>query len=550
MKKPEREDEEKFNLWKSAVNTAETLIFLLIFLATLLGLYLLNDYTNYHKKETIISRKYEENQIDHGKQDRVRKAIGGEDQVEEQNAEATEKKTMTTQAVPGENQEIEMDGVDDKRKSAVLAQIVDAETGKTIPVEGAVFELYKDDGTRQILNAYYPDKVSYREFVTTDKGNFYLPEKIFQGDYKFHEKTTPEGYERSEDKKFRVGTPSDWTEPYLVDIPLSPSKDRICVQICDRESGKSVSGGHFVVLAEEDIQTLDGTIRYRKGERVGEIICDATGYGESEELYLGTYSLHEKEIPRYYAGIEKKPEIVTEKKDEQKPEVHEIEMEKTKINLKLVDERYPQMTIEGAKFQIVIDSNGSTSDSNSVNSAKMVKVVKTDETGSAVLTDLEKNTTYRIRQMKAPGDYYLDPMEYELTVDEWGRIDGDAQVTLSLTNRMLRVTVRAVDAILKRGSSGVRFSLYDADKHLIDAWSEDGNGRMFTELSAGTYYLEREGRFSKQYELTVRDEVGVQEWKISTITWKGVLALVGAVLAVTGLVLVGKFGRKNRHFRS
>ena len=294
------------------------------------------------------------------------------------------------------------------------------------------------------------------------------------------------------------------------------------------------------MLAEKDVQTMDGTIRYRKGERVGEIICDETGYGESEKLYLGTYSLYEKEIPQYYAGIEKKPEIVMEKKDEQKSEVHEIEMEKTKISLKLVDERYPQMTIEGAKFEIVTDSNGSTSNTNTVNSAKMVKVVKTDENGSAVLTDLEKNTTYRIRQIKASDDYHLDPVEYELTVDEWGRIDGDAQVDFSLTNRMIRVTIQAVDAISRKGSSGVRFSLYDADKHLIDAWSEDGNGRMFTELSTGTYYLEREGRFSKQYELTVRDEVGVQEWKISTFTWKSIVVLAGAVLVVMGLAFVVK----------
>ena len=112
MKKPGREDEEKINLWKSALNVTGTLIFLLIFLAALLGLYLLNDYTNYHKKETIVGRKYEENQINHGNQDRVRETIGGEDQVEEQNAEAAEKRTMTTQAVTGENQEIEIGGVD------------------------------------------------------------------------------------------------------------------------------------------------------------------------------------------------------------------------------------------------------------------------------------------------------------------------------------------------------------------------------------------------------------------------------------------------------
>ncbi len=544
MKKPEREDEEKFNLWKSAANTAVTLIFLLILLAALLGLYLLNDYTDYHKKETIVGRQYEEDQIDHGKQDRAREEIGEKDQAGEaekdQNTEAAEKEKMTTAA--GRSPDMGMGGADDKKKSAVLAQIVDAETGRVIPVEGAVFELYKANGTRQILNTYYPDKVSYREFVTTDKGNFYLPEKIFQGDYKFHEKTAPKGYEGSADKEFRVGTPSDWTEPCLVEIPLSPSKNSICVQVSDREDGTPVGGGRFVVLAEEDIQTFDGTIRYRKGERVGEIICDENGYGESKELYLGTYSLQEKEVPRYYAGIEKKPEIVTEKKDEKKLEVHEIEMEKTKISLKLVDERYPQMAIEGAKFQIAADSDPM----NSVKTARAVKTVKTDENGSAVFTDLEKNTTYRIQQTKASDDYHPDPVEYEMTVDEWGRIGGSAQTVLSLTNRMLRVKVQAVDAVFKKGSSGVRFALYDADNRLIDAWSEDGNGRMFTELSAGTYYLEREGHSSKRCELTVRDEVGVQEWKIPIFTWKSAVVLVVAVLAVAGLVLAGGFVTKKR----
>lgn len=540
MKKPGGKDEEKFNLWKSAANTAVALILLLILLAALLGIYLLHDYTDYHKKETIVGRQYEEDPISHGKTDRTRETMGGEDQAGEEDTETAEKGTMTTQAAAGKKQNMGIGGTDDKRKSAVLAQIVDAETGRVIPVEGAVFELYKANGTRQILNAYYPDKVSYREFATTDKGNFYLPEKIFQGDYKFHEKTAPEGYEQSADKEFRVGTPSDWTEPCLVDIPLSPSKSSICVQIRDRGTGTAVGGSRFVVFAEEDIQTLDGTIRYRKGESVGEIICDETGYGESEALYLGTYSLHEKEVPRYYAGIEKKPEIVTEKKDGQKPEVHEIEMEKTEIVLKLVDERYPQMTIEGAEFQIVTDSDGPAAGSDSANpvtTAKRGKTVKTDENGSAVLTDLEKNTTYRIHQIKAPDDYHPDPVEYELTVDARGRIDGEAQAGLSLTNRMLRVMVQAVDAVSKKGSPGVRFSLYDADNRLIDAWSEDGNGRIFTELPVGTYYLKREGHPSRQYEMTVRDEVGVQEWKISTFTWRSLIVIAAVIVAVAGLGL-------------
>lgn len=32
-------------------------------------------------------------------------------------------------------------------------------------------------GALQILNTYYPEKISYREYETTEEGVFYLPEK-------------------------------------------------------------------------------------------------------------------------------------------------------------------------------------------------------------------------------------------------------------------------------------------------------------------------------------------------------------------------------------
>ena len=44
------------------------------------------------------------------------------------------------------------------------------------------------------------------------------------------------------------------------------------------------------VVAAEDIATLDGTVRYTAGQVVDTIECDEEGYGESQELYLGTYT--------------------------------------------------------------------------------------------------------------------------------------------------------------------------------------------------------------------------------------------------------------------
>ena len=527
MKKRKKENE-GFNIWKSTVDMLAVLVFIFILLVALLGLYLLNDYTSYHKKETIISREYSDNRGAGKKTDPVPKS--SEDRREESSSEKmTENEESGNQTA--EEKIRSGNKADDKQKAAVLVQMIDAETEKTIPVEGIVFELYKADGTRQILNTYYPDKISYQEFATTDGGNFYLPEKIAQGNYKFHEKMQIEGYEYAEDKSFSLRRPYDWTEPYLVKIPLLPSKNVICVQMNDRESGDAVGNGHFLVVAQNDIRTLDGTIRYRKGESVGEIVCDENGYGESDELYLGVYCLREKEIPEYYAGIAEDLEIGVERKTGQRQQIHAVETEKTKICLNLVDERYPQMTIEGAEFQV-----STSSDASPVSSSE---TLQTDELGNIILTDLEKDTTYYLRQVTAPDDYCLDTEEYELTVDEQGRIRGSARADLALTNRMIRVTIQAVDKIFKKGSSGVHFSLYDENDRLVDSWSEDGSGRMFTELVKGTYYLERDGNSAKRYELAIKDQADIQEWKIPVFTWKSVIAIAGTGLAFAGILLAG-----------
>ena len=62
--------------------------------------------------------------------------------------------------------------------------------------------------------------------------------------------------------------------------------------------------GTFRVVAAEDIATLDGTVRYTAGQVVDTIECDEEGYGESQELYLGTYTVQQATSPDYYATME------------------------------------------------------------------------------------------------------------------------------------------------------------------------------------------------------------------------------------------------------
>ena len=132
-------------------------------------------------------------------------------------------------------------------------------------------------GALQILNTYYPEKISYREYETTEEGVFYLLEKIYQGDYFFRELNEPEGYDAAGDTYFNLDKMYDWPDPFVVQIRVSPSKNVIRVQMSDLLSKDPVGGGTFQVRAAEDVATLDGTVRYIAGQLVDTITCDENG---------------------------------------------------------------------------------------------------------------------------------------------------------------------------------------------------------------------------------------------------------------------------------
>ena len=120
---------------------------------------------------------------------------------------------------------------DEGVKSAVYVELVDDETDRPIPEAGIRFELYRTDnttlqeGSLQQLNTYYPEKITYREYATREDGTFYLPEKVWHGNYYFHELNAPEGYDAAPDTYFDITQLYDWPDPYVVQIRLSPLQE-------------------------------------------------------------------------------------------------------------------------------------------------------------------------------------------------------------------------------------------------------------------------------------------------------------------------------------
>ena len=219
-------------------------------------------------------------------------------------------------------------------ESYVKVVKVDSETGKTIPYEGAGFEIYDSNGQKISMTFAYPTPTTIDTFYTNSEGYLITPEVLPYGEYSLAEVQAPVGYVLdSTPVSFTVSADNAEEENALTVIKVckenTAQKGKISVQktgdiftsvatassAYTNENGEMIvnpttytpvfadgdlSGAVFQVIAVEDIVTPDGTTRAYAGDVVSEITTDENGYAETEPLYLGKYEVREIKAPYGY----------------------------------------------------------------------------------------------------------------------------------------------------------------------------------------------------------------------------------------------------------
>ena len=221
-----------------------------------------------------------------------------------------------------------------KFESYIKIVKVDSETGKTIPYEGAGFEIYDSNGQKISMTFAYPTPTTIDTFYTNSEGYLITPEVLPYGEYSLVEVQAPVGYVLdSTPVNFSITAENAEEENALTVIKVrkenTAQKGRISVQktgdiftsvtmassAYTDENGEmtvnptiytpvfasgNLSGAVFQVIAAEDIITLDGTVRASAGDVVAEITTDENGYAENDLLYLGKYEIKEITAPYGY----------------------------------------------------------------------------------------------------------------------------------------------------------------------------------------------------------------------------------------------------------
>ncbi|MFQ7436067.1 MAG: SpaA isopeptide-forming pilin-related protein [Ruminococcus sp.] len=221
-----------------------------------------------------------------------------------------------------------------KFESYIKVVKVDSETGKTIPYEGAGFEIYDSNGQKISMTFSYPTPTTIDIFYTNSEGYLITPEVLPYGEYSLVEVQAPYGYALDKTPvAFSVSLENAEKENSLTIVKVekqnTAQKGKISVRktgdiftsvttassAYTNENGEMIvnpttytpvfangdlSGAVFQVIAVEDIVTLDGTVRASAGDVVAEITTDENGYAETDLLYLGKYEIKEVQAPYGY----------------------------------------------------------------------------------------------------------------------------------------------------------------------------------------------------------------------------------------------------------
>lgn len=432
---------------------------------------------------------------------------------------------------PGTAEPVEVKPDQGNDKTAVFVTVVDEETGNAIKKEGILFELYNEKGHSgglQTLHTYYPKKTEYKQYKTISDGTFYLPEKISQGWYSLHNLTAPEGYGVADDFEFEITESLDWSDPYYVEVPMSPSKNRIYVRNVDASTKEAIPNVIYNVYAAEDITTLDGTLRFQSGEKVDTIKCDKTGNGASKKLYLGKYYISQIKTDTYYALNQASIDVDLKLTDTEK-NASVVECEKTRIKISLKDE-YTEEPVTGAVYSVTDKEN-----------------VTTNDDGIIAVSDLKKDTAYTVTLESVPEPYRISSEPVTLKVDKDGYISGEPSYSATQTAYVIRLEVNVKDMIFKNSVSSASFALYNSSDDLVDEWDAVGETHLIEGLEPGVYTMVTNDNTSSGLQINVKDIGTLQKSESQMWTlWDTILVVASVIVLALIIYIIIRIARSRR----
>lgn len=354
----------------------------------------------------------------------------------------------------------------------------DSTTGKTIPYAGAGFQIYAPDGSLVTMSYTYPTLTVIDTFYTNENGTLLTPEKLPYGEgYSLVEVQAPHGYvldatpiyfdvteENSADENgITIVKVVKENEPQKGTITITKTGE-VFSSVVESDGAyqpvyeiKGLAGAVYEITAAEDVVTLDGTLRYKKGDVVATITTGADGTATTEPLFLGKFEIREVTAPHgmilngdtvtvelTYAGQEIK---ITTTSAAFVNERQKVEIDLSKVLEQ--DEKYGigrNNEITSVKFGLFATEDIAAADGKVIPKDGLIEAVTCDENGKAVFaTDLPVGAKVYVKEIATDSHYILSDSTYPVTFEYAGQDTVVVKISVNngeaITNEIIRGTI-------------------------------------------------------------------------------------------------------------
>lgn len=404
---------------------------------------------------------------------------------------------------------------------------VDAETNKTVAYSGAGFQIYDADGNLVKIKVTYPTHTEIDTFYTDSNGILITPSEIAYGDYTLVEVKAPHGYVLdSTPVPFTVNLSTMVEEDGLLVVKVTKrnyaQKGTITVfkegevfWDVSQSDGKyapeyktvGLAGAVYMIYADEDIKTLDGTIRVPKDTLVDTITTDSTGYATSKELYLGKYRVVEVKAPHGYVldSTPKQVEIVYGSQTDSVVSTGTSftnDRQKVEISLKKVMKENADFGIgnngevENVKFGLYANENLTAANGTVLPKDGFIEEVTVDSTGNVKFSSDLPFGQYYIKEIATDDHYIINGTKYLVTFSYAGQDKNVVSLTVNngtVENKLKYGSVDGtkVDEYGKPlGDAVIGLYLTEDASEPVYTTVSDSNGKFrFDKVPFGTYYV-------------------------------------------------------------
>ena len=354
----------------------------------------------------------------------------------------------------------------------------DSTTGKTIPYAGAGFQIYAPDGSLVTMSYTYPTLTVIDTFYTNENGTLLTPEKLPYGEeYSLVEVQAPHGYvldatpiyfdvteENSADENgITIVKVVKENEPQKGTITITKTGE-VFSSVAEQNGVyqpvyeiKGLAGAVYEITAAEDVVTLDGTLRYKKGDVVATITTGTDGTATTEPLFLGKFEIREIAAPHgmilngdtvtvelTYAGQEIKITTTSAAFVNERQKV-EIDLTKTLEQ----DEKYGigrNNEISSVKFGLYASEDITTADGKVIPKDGLIETVTCGENGKAVFrADLPVGAKVYVKEIATDNHYILSDSTYPVTFEYAGQDTAVVKISVNngeaIENEIIRGTI-------------------------------------------------------------------------------------------------------------